>query len=244
MVGYVDDLGVPSLGHRRWVLDPRGVRWGTGSTGATNALLVAGATSRSSSAPVPAIVAWPPPGTVPWPLVFEDWSASFAARDTDLSSATVAVEVDGESRPVTGVTDLGPGSGEGNALAWRVGLQPSDRAGVRRVSVKITYGTAKTASYVVDALPVRPPLAPRVSRSAAAGCARSAGRGPGSAASRSRASASRATPARAIRDQAAGRTERSLGHRPGRTPDRYITLRVLALSRLGAVSSQVIDVAP
>ena len=162
MVGYVEDLGVPSLGHRRWVLDPRGVRWGTGSTGATNALLVAGANSRSdSSVPVPAVVSWPPPGSVPWPLVFEDWSASFAARDTDLSTATVAVKVDGEPRAVTGVTDLGTGFGEGRTLAWRVSLTASDRARPRRVSVKITYGASKSVSYTVDTLAIGAPRPPR-----------------------------------------------------------------------------------
>ena len=245
MVGYVDDLGVPSLGHRRWVLDPRGVRWGTGSTGSTNALLVAGASSRSNSAPVPAIVAWPPAGTVPWPLVFEDWSASFAARDTDLSSATVAVEVDGESRPVTGVTDLGPGAGEGTALAWRVGLQPSDRAGDRRVSVKIAYGNAKTASYVVDTVSVLPPLAPSVSTK----------RGRKELKISWKGARERGVPITGFRIKGyAGEgypgIKRRVGPKvrsvtvPDRTPDRYITLRVFAMSRLGAVSSQVIDVAP
>lgn len=164
MVGYVDDAGVDSLGHRRWVLDPQGYEWGTGSTGSTNALLVIG--GEQSTAPVPEVVSWPPAGHVPWPLVFEAWSAAISTPGADLSRAAVAVTVDGQPRPVTGVEHLGTGYGTGDTLKWNVGLADGDRAAPRAVSVVISAavnGSPRTFAYELTPFPVLAPLAPSIS---------------------------------------------------------------------------------
>ena len=54
------------------MLDPRRTAFGSGTTDApsgqvTNALYLRGASTPSAS--VPEVVAWPPPGNVPWPLI-------------------------------------------------------------------------------------------------------------------------------------------------------------------------------
>lgn len=133
MVGYVDDAGVPSLGHRRWLLDPSASQFGTGSTGTTNALSVVG-----GNLPVApgTVVAWPPAGWVPWPLVFHDWSVelhtSSFEQEVDAEAAQVSVRVDGAPVSVTGVTALG------SMVKWQVGLDDSARSGDHRIDVEVT----------------------------------------------------------------------------------------------------------
>jgi uncharacterized protein YkwD len=158
MVGYVDDSGVPSLGHRFWLLNPLATTFGTGSTGSTNALhVVQGA--EPSSAP-PSLVAWPPATFVPWELVFEDWSVELrAGSSVDFQRATVAVTVDGQPRTVTGVRPLGGGA-EGS-LTWRTALSSEDRGRDRAIGVTIAGATVDGApypiAYRVDALDLQPP---------------------------------------------------------------------------------------
>lgn len=164
MIGYVDDDGVASLGHRRWLLDPRGATFGTGSTGTTNALLVIGPPAAQPM--VPEVVAWPPSGHVPWPLVFTDWSAAISVPGTvDLSSAAVNVTVDGQARPTSGVTPLADGYGSGRTLKWNVGITEGDRQGPRQVAVTIgnvlVDGVPRTFTYSLEAFPASPPAAPR-----------------------------------------------------------------------------------
>jgi len=53
---------------------------------------------------LPPLVAWPPPGHVPWPLIEGQWSAAIdVAGKVDASAAVVQVSVDGRAMPVTGV---------------------------------------------------------------------------------------------------------------------------------------------
>jgi uncharacterized protein YkwD len=70
MVGYVDDEGIASLGHRRWLLNPEATIFGSESTGTTNALHVIGKPA-TPVAPNTAI-AWPPNNWVPWQWIFRD----------------------------------------------------------------------------------------------------------------------------------------------------------------------------
>lgn len=161
IIGYVDDAGVDSLGHRRWVLDPRAGVFGTGSTGTTNALLVIG--TPASQPAVPELVAWPPPGPVPWQLVFGTWSGAISGSGTvDVSNASVAVALDGQPRSVSGVMPLQDGYGTGRTLSWSVGgIAESDRQAGHTISVTISNvlvdGNARTFSYTIDAFPVLPP---------------------------------------------------------------------------------------
>lgn len=65
LVGYVDDEGIDSLGHRRRLLNPAAAMLGSGSTGSSNALYVLG----GPAVPVApgTAVAWSPSARVPWP---------------------------------------------------------------------------------------------------------------------------------------------------------------------------------
>lgn len=162
MTGYVDDDGVASLGHRRWVLNPPAATFGTGSTGATNALWVFGP---EAPAPViPEVVAWPPAGHVPWPLVFSDWSAAISVPgDVDLSAATVTTVLDGQTLSTTNVTPLPDGYGTGKTLKWNVGVPAGARERDGHVDVTIgnvlVDGAPREFRYALDAFSVLPPLA-------------------------------------------------------------------------------------
>lgn len=149
MVGYVDDSGVSSLGHRFWVLDPFATTFGTGSTGTSNALAVV------DSVPTPArqsdLVAWPPRNTfVPGEWVFGDWSleiprvGAWGDPQVDLSAAQVAVAVNGALAPVSGVTALGS-----SRLKWLVGSDLTRLSADARVDVTITGATLASVPFPI-----------------------------------------------------------------------------------------------
>ncbi len=121
--GYMEDPGSgnTAAGHRRWILYPQTQMMGTGdipSTGgywASNALWVF---DPNMWGPRPAtreeFVAWPPPGYVPYQVVFPRWS--FAYAQADFSSATVSMTRNGSGIAVS-VKPVAPGYGE-NTLVW------------------------------------------------------------------------------------------------------------------------------
>ena len=163
MIGYVDDAGVPSLGHRRWLLGPGAGTFGSGSTGTTNALYVFGA--NATEPVIPEVVSWPPAGHVPWSLVFGDWSAAITvpgATNIDLSSATVAVTVGARTAVVSGKTVLPAGYGTGPALSWKVDVTAAERAADQHVEVDIGNvvvdgGAPRSFHYELDAFRADPP---------------------------------------------------------------------------------------
>lgn len=172
MVGYVEDQGVESLGHRLWLLNPYAMEFGTGSTGSYNALTVVGAGgdgSRESSLPVKTWNAWPPDGAVPWPWVFEDWSVTVAKvpdeiygdpYDPDfvyidpyeiLRDATVTVSANGKPLVVSPVRDFITGSGPGVTISWKVGIPDYLRRADQSFQVKVTTpGGIDGMSYTVE----------------------------------------------------------------------------------------------
>jgi len=125
ILGWINDSFTPSLGHRLPILSPLRATFGTGSTGGfSSALYVFGAFKPSPT--IPAVLAWPPPGHVPWPLVQGSWSAALHTPGTmDASGAQVSVSIDGRAATVTGVTDMGAGYGSGRQLKWDVGSSPA-----------------------------------------------------------------------------------------------------------------------
>ena len=161
MVGYIDDGGVGSLGHRRWLLDPGATEFGSGSTGTSNALLVIGG-SRAVVAPG-TVVVWPPAGWVPWQWVFSDWSASIGngSQQVSLSAAQVAVTIDGTPAAVDGVADIGSGFGTGRVLRWGVAVPDALRSADHHVDVTITGvtldGAALPLHYAFDGFQPEPP---------------------------------------------------------------------------------------
>ena len=88
------------VGHRRWILLPQLRKLGTGDFPGSerlhpaNALWVVDASMRD---PRPetrdGFVAWPPPGYVPYPVVYPRWSFSYP--DADFSEAEIHMQVNG-----------------------------------------------------------------------------------------------------------------------------------------------------
>ena len=124
VLGYIQDNGGSnsSVGHRRWILYPQTQVMGTGDVSPS------GVTLRSANAswvidshysdPRPAtrnvFVAWPPPGFVPFDVVFPRWSISYP--NADFSSATVTMTKAGAAIPVR-LEIAAAGFGE-NTLVW------------------------------------------------------------------------------------------------------------------------------
>jgi len=137
--GYMEDPGSgnTAAGHRRWILYPQTQVMGTGdipSTGsywAANALWVFDANMWGARPPTrEEFVAWPPPGYVPYQVVFPRWSFSY--DDAGFSSATVSMTRNGSGISVS-VKPVVNGYGE-NTLVW----EPAASFGVAPTS-DITY---------------------------------------------------------------------------------------------------------
>lgn len=121
---YMSDFGSGNgaVGHRRWILYPQTQEMGTGdvpnSSGhwSSNALIVF---DSHMWEPRPetrhAFVAWPPPGYVPYPIVYPRWSFSYAKAD--FSSASVSMTKNGTAVNQIALEKVQNGYGE-NTLVW------------------------------------------------------------------------------------------------------------------------------
>jgi len=124
ITGYIRDPGSNNgpVGHRRWLLYPQTQNMGTGdipSDGgrAANALWVFDSHLGEARPPTrDTFVAWPPPGYVPYQVVFPRWSFSYPGAD--FSQALAAVTRDGQSVPLRPETVVN-GYGE-NTLVWAI----------------------------------------------------------------------------------------------------------------------------
>jgi hypothetical protein len=129
--GYIEDWGEANyfVPHRRMLLYPHTKAMGSGdippSSGywAANALWVLGPMSIERPETRDPYVAWPPPGYVPYQVVFPRWSVSYDGAD--FSQATLSMTYEGEEVPVQ-VLPVVDGFGE-NTLVW----EPSIEAGQR-----------------------------------------------------------------------------------------------------------------
>lgn len=159
ITGYIYDPGGGNyaVGHRRWILYPQTESMGTGDIPPvagyqpSNALWVF---DENMWRPRPETreeyVAWPPPGYVPYQLIFPRWS--FAYDEADFSGATVAMSSGGHSIPVA-VQPVVSGYGE-NTLVWEPGLSfgappPSDTAYRVTVSGVAIGGVTRDFAYDV-----------------------------------------------------------------------------------------------
>jgi len=108
------------VGHRRWILYPQTQIMGTGDLPsppgwAANALWVIDSHYSDPRPPTrEEFVAWPPPGYVPYQVVYPRWSFSYAGAN--FSSATVTMTQGGASVPVA-LDTLATGYGE-NTMVW------------------------------------------------------------------------------------------------------------------------------
>jgi uncharacterized protein YkwD len=122
---YVRDAGTgnEAVGHRRLILAPRTTRMGVGDVPVVapfptaNALWVLDAASQLPTRPATRepYVAWPPPGYVPYQIVFARWSFSYPQADFD--NAVVRMLLNQTPVPVTAEPVI-DGFGD-NTLAWK-----------------------------------------------------------------------------------------------------------------------------
>jgi uncharacterized protein YkwD len=161
--GYMLDPGSgnSAAGHRRWILYPQTQVMGTGdiptssSYYSANALVVFD-THYSDPRPTTrdGFVAWPPPGYVPYPIVYARWSFSYPSAD--FSAAAVTMTSNGASVSLA-QSAVANGYGE-NTLVW-IPLGMSDSATWSRPSADTSYnvtvsnvkigGVARSFSYTV-----------------------------------------------------------------------------------------------
>jgi uncharacterized protein YkwD len=112
---YMDDTGVPSLGHRRWILYPPQTQYGTGDTANSNAMWLLG--PHGARPATPNGVAWPPAGFVPYPLVSASSTWSFSIPNANFAGATVQVR--NASNQLVPINVSAPGDGYGDpAIAF------------------------------------------------------------------------------------------------------------------------------
>ena len=125
ITGYIWDYGADNsqVGHRRWLLYPQTQVMASGDLPAQATYAAANATwivDANYGGPRPATtapyVAWPPPGYVPYPVVFPQWS--FALSNADLSAASVTMQSNGIPLSVV-VQPYHRGYGDGeDTLIW------------------------------------------------------------------------------------------------------------------------------
>ena len=123
ITGYINDPGSGNyaVGHRRWILYPQTEWMGSGDVPSmggywsSNALWVF---DQNMWAPRPQtreeFVAWPPPGYVPYQVIFPRWS--IAIDEADFSAVKVEMSSEGQSILVS-VQPVVNGYGE-NTLVW------------------------------------------------------------------------------------------------------------------------------
>jgi uncharacterized protein YkwD len=121
--GYMKDPGDGNyaVGHRRWILYPQTREMGSGDIPygngypSSNALVVFDSHLwEPRPATREAFVAWPPPGYVPYTVIYGRWS--FAYPGANFNSATVRMSSEGRSIPIVQSPPVN-GYGE-NTLVW------------------------------------------------------------------------------------------------------------------------------
>jgi uncharacterized protein YkwD len=159
---YMDDAGGggnAAVGHRRWILYPPQVGFGTGDVpysqnSATNALWIAGDNwSFGTRAPTPNGVAWPPQGYVPWDLlpgVSNRWSFSYP--NADFSTATASVTPSGGAPLALAYEGLQTGFGDNTFVFLPQGFSYGRPEEDRRYSVQVAgvSGSGIPASFAYD----------------------------------------------------------------------------------------------
>jgi hypothetical protein len=160
---YMQDYGSgnTAAGHRRWILYPQTQNFGTGDIPGGNGIYAANDlwvfdshTWDTRPATREAFVAWPPPGYVPYTVVYQRWSFSFAGAD--FTNAAVSMTENGANLPVTRYAPVN-GYGE-NTLVWiRTGANDgsswpkptADTTYVVTVSNVLIGGSPRSFQYTV-----------------------------------------------------------------------------------------------
>ncbi len=149
---YMSDNGVPSLGHRRWVIYPPQAEMGTGDVNNNNSLWVLGPFGTRPATPNG--VAWPPAGFVPYPLAPASMTWSFSMANANFANAIVNVgKVGGAPVPITvSVTPSGYGD-ETIAFTPTAGTWPYAASGDTSFDVQVNgvvvNGASRSFAYRV-----------------------------------------------------------------------------------------------
>ncbi len=132
ITGYMRDPGTSNdaVGHRRWILYPKTQIMGSGDIPAVGDYLASNALVVFDEylwSPRPdtrdGFVAWPPPGYVPYPVVFTRWSFSYPGAD--FSQAVVKMFLDEALLSIV-QAPIHNGYGE-NTIVWQLeGMGPGD----------------------------------------------------------------------------------------------------------------------
>ncbi len=157
ITGYIWDYGASNseVGHRRNLLYPQTQIMATGDVPQENTLAPANATwvfdanyfSQRPATRNP-YVAWPPPGYVPYQVVYPQWS--FALSNADLSAATVTMQSNGVPVAVT-IQPYVTGYGEDTLVWYPTSLDPTTANTIFPFSgtdtvYTVTLGNVVTAS--------------------------------------------------------------------------------------------------
>lgn len=162
--GYIYDPGGGNyfVGHRRWILYPRTRFMGTGDIPSkdgksrSNALWVFDADKHSSRPETrESYVAWPPPGYVPYQVIYPRWS--FAYDKANFSGASVTMTRNGA--PVSlSVNALANGYGE-NTLVWEPNTtieKPAAGDVVFKVTINNVVISGSPQSFTYDVIMIDP----------------------------------------------------------------------------------------
>jgi len=144
---YMDDPGVPSLGHRRWILNPGTKTMGSGSVsgiGLFNALYVGNYQPwKGRTNPV----LWPARGSFPRFWIPDQWSATFKDWRYGKQTPSVNLRYRGHTYKPRKVRRLGDGYGSGTAFAWTL-PGPLQRFGVHRMPLRVNISSPGSKSVL------------------------------------------------------------------------------------------------
>ena len=146
LAGYMDDGGLASAGHRRWVLHSAKQKFSVGQVDTFNALY--SFDNAGGSASVPEGIHWPPRGFVPLSLFPPGGLWSFGYPNANFGSASVTVTRNGSPQTVT-VQPISSGYGD-ETLVWQMPGGAIVKGDIYNVTVSGIGGALQsTFSYTV-----------------------------------------------------------------------------------------------
>jgi hypothetical protein len=160
---FMNDNGAgnTAVGHRRWILYSRGLKFGMGSTSNASALWVFG-----PQAPAPTIdyITYPTKGFFPAPLVPSSGRWSFGIPGADFDNATVTVTDDAGVSLTVALEPVDDGYGDNTIVFKPSGINttgPFDEKYTIQISNVMIGSTPQTFTYdVIVVQPVHPPTCP------------------------------------------------------------------------------------
>lgn len=143
----------PTVGNRRWLLNPYAQYMGIGTAADYTAILaVDNSNKKDTTKYKTTAVTWPPQGYCPKMLVFKKWSFSL---DNQLKGASVAMKyANGETINIK-TEPLENGYGL-NTLVWEPEINTTKLSGDTTIIITITLANKKTFSYTVTIIDIKP----------------------------------------------------------------------------------------